>query len=124
VRANQTKAIGIALLVVTAASADAQDIGAGAATFKQRCSLCHSAVLPPKPGIGPNLATVAGRKAASTDYTYSAALKASGLTWNAATLDRFLSGPGKLVPGTRMMISVSDDKQRADLVAYLETLKK
>jgi cytochrome c len=74
--------------------------------------------------MAPNLYGVVGRKAASTAFGYSAALKASGLTWDPATLDRFLTSPMKLVPGTRMLIPVSDPKQRADLIAYLGSLKK
>jgi cytochrome c len=104
-------------------AAQAPDAAAGGELFKQRCSVCH-ATTGDKPGIGPSLAGVVGRKAASTGFTYSAALKASGLVWNPKTLDSFLTAPGQLVSGTRMVISVSDPKQRADVVAYLGTLKK
>jgi cytochrome c len=73
--------------------------------------------------LGPNLSRVAGRKAASSEFTYSTALKASGLKWDKPTLDRFLTAPMKAVPGTRMVISIPDAKQRADIVAYLSSLK-
>lgn len=110
-----------AMIPTLSAPAMAQD---GGALFKQRCMMCHSVTPGAKPGMGPNLAGVGGRAAASTDFKYSPALKASKLKWDTATLDKFLSGPGKLVPGTRMVISVPDAKQRAALVAYLATLKK
>jgi cytochrome c len=69
--------------------------------------------------VGPNLAGVVGRKAASTAFNYSPALKASGLTWTRANLDRFLTGPARMVPGTRMSVVMSDAAQRAAVIQYL-----
>lgn len=112
------------LFLAAAAPAVAQDAAAGAAFFKQRCQTCHTVTPGQAPGLAPNLFGVVGRKAASTTFNYSTALKASGLTWDTATLDKFLTSPMKLVPGTRMLIPVSDPKQRADLIAYLASLKK
>jgi cytochrome c len=112
--------LGMLLLGGTAAMAQAAD---GGMLFKQRCQMCHVSVAGQPTGIGPNLAGVVGRKAASTGYGYSPALKASGLKWDKATLDKFLSGPGAMVPGTKMPISVSDPAQRAAIIAYLATLK-
>lgn len=88
------------------------------------CTACHSFEAG-KNGFGPSLFAVGGRKAASLpDYAYSDALKASGLTWDEATLDRWLSGPQKLVPGTRMPYAgVPDPKRRAEVVAFLLSLK-
>lgn len=95
----------------------------GEALFRQRCSSCHS-VTPGRPStLGPSLIGVAGRKAASTPFKYSPALKASGLTWTRANLDRYLTSPVRMVPGTRMVIAVSDGAQRAALINYLETKK-
>jgi cytochrome c len=102
----------------------AQDAAAGETLFKTRCQTCHAAAPGSAAGIGPNLSGLVGRKAASTPFSYSSALKGSGLTWDRKTLDTFLAAPSQLVPGTRMMISVADVKQRADLVAYLATLKR
>jgi cytochrome c len=122
---SQSRLIALSLLLLAAAApAMAQNAEAGAVVFKQRCSTCHTMTPGQRHGVGPNLAGVAGRRAASTDFNYSTALRNSGLTWDAATLDRFLAGPSKLVPGTRMLIPVADAKQRADLVAYLGTLRK
>ncbi|MFW2851937.1 c-type cytochrome [Sphingomonas sp. TX0543] len=107
-------------LLAAASPAIAQS---GADLFKQRCQVCHVAKAGARPTIGPNLAGVMGRKAGSTAYPYSAALKKSGLVWDKATLDRFLAGPGKAVPGTRMNLAVPDAKQRAAIVAHLATVK-
>lgn len=112
------------LLAATTTPALAQDAAAGAVVFKQRCQTCHTVTPGQRHGVGPNLAGLAGRPAASTDFNYSSALKGSGLVWNAATLDRFIAAPSKAVPGTRMLIPVTDAKQRGDLVAYLGGLKK
>lgn len=111
-----------ALALLAPLSAHAQDATAGAAVFHQ-CTACH-AYKPGMPGVAaPNLVGVVGRKAASTPFAYSAALKASKLTWDKATLDTFLKGPQKMVPGTRMVVTIADDTQRKNLIAYLATLK-
>ncbi len=104
------------------ASAQAQAVS-GELLFKQRCQACHAVKVGAPSLLAPSLAGVAGRKAASAKFTYSAALKASNLVWTPANLDKFLSGPTKMVPGTRMVIAVSDSAQRAALVAYLAKLK-
>lgn len=114
----------VILAAAVAAPAIAQDAAAGAATFKMRCQTCHSTVAGQAPTVGPNLNGVVGRKAASTAFNYSAGLKASGLTWDPSTLDKFLTAPSKLAPGTRMLIPTADPKQRADLIAYLGSLKR
>jgi cytochrome c len=113
-----------ALLGVPLAAATAQSgPPTGEALFRQRCQTCHANVAGRPAGIGPNLAGVVGRKAASTPFNYSPALKASGLTWTRANLDRFLTGPARVVPGTRMVVSVTDNAQRAALINYLASGK-
>jgi len=104
----------------------AGDPGRGKILFQQNCALCHSSGLPgtPPTGQGPLLAGLMGRPAASLpSFGYSKALQASHLTWDAASLDRFLSGPNALVPGTLMVITVAQPSDRADLIAFLETLR-
>jgi len=109
------------LLVSTFQPARADgDPARGEAVFK-RCAVCHAATAQNR--IGPGLAGVVGRPAASvTSYKYSPALTASGLTWDEATLDRFLEAPAKLVPGTRMTIALPKADDRQDVIAYLKTL--
>jgi cytochrome c len=74
--------------------------------------------------FGPSLSGLSGRKAGSVPgYAYSPALKASGLTWNATNLDRWLKGPQRLVPGTRMPYpGMPDAKARKAVIGYLLTL--
>ncbi len=114
---------GWALLIVCAVATPvhAQDVGKGADVYQDRCASCH--VLNGV-GQGPSLVGVVGRKAASVaGFSYSDAMKASGLTWTPANLDRFIGGPTKLVPGTAMRAVVSDPTERRDLIAYLGSLK-
>ena len=104
------------------AQAQGGDAAKGADVYEGRCSSCH--VLNGV-GQGPSLIGVVGRKAGSLPgYAYSDAMKASGLTWTAADLNRFLTGPSILVPGTAMRATVPDPTERQDLIAYLATLKR
>lgn len=102
------------------AAADTPD---GETIFRQRCQACHSVTSGQPARIGPNLAGVVGRKAASTAFNYSPALKVSGLTWTRANLDRYLAGPSRMVPGTRMAVALSDGAQRGALLNYLSGRK-
>ncbi len=102
----------------------AADANAGQALFGAQCALCHSAA----PGDGggregPNLAAVLGRPAASAPgYSYTAALRNSKLTWDAATLDRFLASPASVVPDTAMVVAVTKADDRASLIEYFAAL--
>jgi cytochrome c len=90
-------------------------------TLYQACQACHSI---DDNDLGPKHRGVVGRRAGSiADYNYSPALKNSGLTWDPATLDRWLSNPSALVPGTKMFFKIDDVQARADLIAYLAQLK-
>lgn len=97
--------------------------GARPAAFAQ-CAACH-AVEPGKHGIGPSLHGVYGTKAGEiAGYAFSEKLKASGLTWDDATLDKWLEAPMKMVPGTKMSYAgLKDPAKRAELIAYMKTLK-
>lgn len=96
--------------------------GAQPPAFAQ-CRSCHS-VEPGKNGIGPTLHGIVGSKAGEVPgFAFSTPLKQSGITWDRATLDQWLAGPMKMVPGTRMVIGVSDPVRRKEIVDYLETLK-
>ncbi|HVN46143.1 MAG TPA: c-type cytochrome [Steroidobacteraceae bacterium] len=83
----------------------------------QACMACHSL---DEDDVGPKHRGVVGRVAAAVPgYAYSPALKRSGLTWDATTLDRWLANPQALVPGTKMFFALPDPKDRADVIAYL-----
>lgn len=76
--------------------------------------------------MGPNLHGLFGRKAGTVAgfKTYSPALKASGIVWDAKSLDQYLAAPTTKVPGTRMVVKVSDPARRAALIAYLRAETK
>jgi cytochrome c len=85
------------------------------------CTSCHSI---DENEIGPRHRGVLGRKAGSvSDYAYSPALKASGVVWDKNTLDRWLTNPSAMVPGTKMYFLLADAQTRADIIAYLSQLK-
>ena len=93
----------------------------GAKTFQLQCKSCHGAK---STAMGPSLVGVAGRKVAGlTDFKYSPALTKKGGTWTDASLDAYLTAPGKFAPGTKMMIAVTNPADRAAVTAYLKTLK-
>lgn len=94
----------------------------GATLFRQRCGSCHSVAPGVRSPQGPHLAGVVGRRAGTAPgYNYSRGMLAADRTWTAATLDVYLTAPGRAVPGTRMMTAVANPADRAAIVAYLAT---
>ena len=90
-------------------------------TLYQACTSCHSI---DDDDIGPRHRGVVGRKAGTVPgYAYSAALKASGIVWDRETLDRWLTNPSAMVPGTRMFFLIDNPQSRADIIAYLSELR-
>ena len=118
-------AAGIAALLALPATGAAQAVPSGEALFKQRCQACHTVVAGKTAPVGPNLYGVVNRKAAAspTPFNYSPALKKSGLTWNRVSLDKYLTAPTKLVPGTRMVIALPDASQRRAVIDFLARAK-
>lgn len=75
--------------------------------------------------VGPKHRGVFGRKAGSVpDYSYSAALKNSGITWTDNTLDQWLTNPQKFVPGSKMFYHLDSAQDRADVIEYLKQRAK
>jgi cytochrome c len=108
----------LALLVASAATlAQAGDPARGEALYA-RCEACHALAYD---RVGPRHCGLVGRRAASVEgFSYSDAMKDSGIVWTEAALDRFLSDPLRMVPGTTMTYAgVSDPQERADLIAWL-----
>jgi glucose/arabinose dehydrogenase/cytochrome c2 len=102
-------------------TARADEAARGEALFKARCATCHSTR--EGGGQGPGLGGVVGRKAATgRAYGYSKALRATSVTWDKATLDRFLAAPTVFAPGTRMVVAVPAAQERRALIAYLAKL--
>jgi alcohol dehydrogenase (cytochrome c) len=105
-----------------AALAEAE-VQAGKEVYETQCSPCHSNQ-PGVNGVGPSLAGVAGRKAGTlAGFKYTSALQGSGLTWNAQTFDQFMTDPARKVAGTAMAVMLPEAADRANLFAYLSTLK-
>jgi glucose/arabinose dehydrogenase/cytochrome c2 len=102
----------------------AADASAGKALFRAQCLICHSAEPDDGGGAqGPLLAGIFGRPAASVaSFGYTQALRKSGLTWDDATLRRFLEAPTTVVPGTSMGVAVTNPVDRSNLVAYFKSL--
>ena len=119
-----TSAMTAIALTLGSSAVAAADVAHGKVLFQQRCTLCHSAESGDGGGEqGPGLADVVGRQAASVrDFPYSSALRQSRLTWDVASLDTFLTAPGKLVPGTNMFVTIPQPQDRQDVVAYLQSV--
>jgi glucose/arabinose dehydrogenase/cytochrome c2 len=115
--------IGVALLAAAVPALGA-DATAGKTLFRQQCSICHTAEPGDNGGAqGPSLVGVYGRPAAGgAGFSYTGALRAAHLTWDAATLKRFLASPTTVVPGSAMVVSVPNESDRDNLVAYFENL--
>jgi glucose/arabinose dehydrogenase/cytochrome c2 len=118
--------IGGFLLVLGAVAVPAwgADANAGKTLFRAQCALCHSAQTGDNGGAqGPNLNGVLGRPAATNSaFSYTQALRNAHLTWDAATLDRFLASPTTVVPGSAMVIAVPEAADRQNLIAYFQAV--
>lgn len=102
----------------------AGDADNGSLIYKDACSQCHQL----NPGLnkkGPQLMNIYGAPAAKlTDYTYSAGLATSGWVWDAETLDDYIADSEKAIPDSKMLADpMPDAKERADVIAYLSTLR-
>ncbi len=114
----------VSLLALGAATAStALAAPDGETVFKQRCAVCHS--IAPAPGkLGPPLKGMVGRKAGTVPgYSYSPAMQKAGFVWTPAQLDKYLAGPAKVVPGTKMMLNLSDPAMRQAVTTYLAAQK-
>ena len=117
--------VSIAVLVLTGVTANptyAQDTEHGKTIFKA-CAACHATDHANR--VGPGLEGIIGRKAGTAPgFSYSSAMKQSGIVWDSKTLDAYLESPQKTVPGNRMTYTgLKNPTDRTDLVNYLATLK-
>jgi cytochrome c len=115
------------LLLATAAWAQAAppvlqaNAQRGRSIYEAKCSACHSVQ---DNRVGPKHAGVLGRKAGSVpDYDYSDALRTSRLVWSKPLLAKWLTDPEQVIAGQKMGYRLGLAQQRADVVAYLATLK-
>lgn len=97
------------------------DAARGASLYQQHCTACHNI---DSNKIGPAHRGVMGRRVGSLPgYKYSAELATSRLRWTPQTLNKWLGDPEDLVNGQRMGFLIEAEQDRADLIAYLATLK-
>jgi len=116
-------ALAAGALFAVSSIAQAADVEAGKTVFN-KCKACHS----DKAGenkVGPSLFGVVGRPSASiAGFKYSDPMTNAKLTWDAATLDKWLTKPSDLVKGTKMVFpGLANQADRDNVIAYLATLK-
>lgn len=114
-----------AATVAVAAPAGAQDVAAGEAVFRRICAACHNPTAEGPAKLGPSLFRIIGRKAGTLDgYSFSAAKRDPDLFWTPERLDPYLTNPREFMPGTSMAYAgLKNDADRANVIAYLRTLK-
>ena len=114
----------MAAVALIAGTARADGDPALGKTVFNKCAACHS-VKQGENKIGPSLHGVVGRPSHSIEgFNYSEAMKNYNVTWDAPTLDHYLADPRGVVPGTKMIfVGLKKDDERANVIAYLETLK-
>ena len=115
----------MALAAVVAAPAQAQDAAAGEGVFKRVCATCHNPTAEGPRKLGPSLFKVVGRKAGSLEgFKYSTAKRDADVVWTPDKLDPYLANPRGFMPGTSMAYAgLKSDTDRANVIAYLQTLK-
>jgi cytochrome c len=98
----------------------AQNAEHGKDLFERRCAGCHAL---DKEKEGPRLRGVYGRTSGTVaSFQYSNALKTAHITWDATSLDKWLSDPEKLVPDSDMAFQLVRAEERTDIIAYLKQL--
>ena len=103
-----------------AGQAESGDPKHGQELFQKRCTSCHNLDTEKE---GPRLRGVFGRKSGSiASFNYSDALKTANKTWDADSLDKWLTDTDKFIPDNDMNISLKKADERADIIAYLKQL--
>lgn len=107
------------------AALDKAMVAAGKIMFDQRCHICHSND-PATKSYGPPLVNVVGRKAGTIEgFSYSEAMKASGLVWTEAAIRAWMADNTGLMPGTRMRhVGIKDTDEQDFILAYLRSISK
>lgn len=117
-------ALGLAATVASPWSALADgDAVKGEAVFKAKCAFCHGVAAGEKK-MGPTMAGIYGMKAGTADYAKYVGLKDVDFVWDDESLDGFIASPKAFLGGPTSMGTIMKDEQaRADVIAYLKTLK-
>jgi cytochrome c len=113
--------IAVSVLLLSLNGALAQDVNAGATTFKL-CTPCHDVGEAAKNKIGPILNGLDGRKSGTVaGFNYTDANKNSGIVWGEATFLQYIKNPKADIPGTKMVfVGLKDETQAKNLWAYLQ----
>lgn len=113
------------LAMLFAGTAKAQDVGAGEKSWN-KCRACHQIGEGAKNLVGPVMNGLMGRMAGTVEgYTYSAANKGSGITWDEPTFAEYIKDPKAKVPGTKMIFAgVKNEQEIKDLTAFLKQFDK
>ncbi|MEI9901206.1 MAG: c-type cytochrome [Hyphomicrobium sp.] len=120
-------AAAIALLLVPPVllPQDASAAGDHEISFNDHCRECHS-FLKDDNRLGPSLYGVVGRKAgAERGYAYTQSMQDSGITWDVATLDKWIADPGAVIPGNGMSppySGIADPAIRKHIIAFLKSI--
>jgi cytochrome c len=116
-----TVATAVLAAALTAQGAHAQDAAAGEQVFR-KCRPCHAIGPGAKNKVGPELNGLDGRHSGSAaGYSYSAANKNSGITWNEQTFKDYIKDPRGKIPGTKMIfIGIKNEKDIGNLWVYLK----
>jgi len=117
-------ALLIQVLVTSSTALAAGDPTAGEKAYASHCAVCH-ATTPGENKIGPSLAGIVGSKSGTVPgFNFSTAMKEANVTWDDANLDKYLANPSGFVHGTKMFVNLPSETDRANVIAYLNTLKK
>lgn len=110
----------ICVVIFLSAFGDAENQSAGADLFERRCSGCHAL---DRDKEGPRLRGVYGRQSGGVGtFGYSDALKNARITWDSASLDKWLTDPEKLIPDSDMAFRVAKTEERGVIIAYLKQI--
>jgi cytochrome c len=109
--------VWVTTMFVGSAVRAAGDAAHGAVVY-QMCQDCHSIN---ENEVGPMHKGVVGRMSGTVPgYSYSSALRRAKIVWTEENLDRWLAGPQKLAPGTKMFFQLANAQDRADVIAFLK----
>ena len=111
----------VAISMVSASGAMAQDLAAGATSYK-KCVTCHDVGPTAKNKVGPVLNGLDGRKSGTVaGYKYSDANLNSGITWNEAVFLEYIKDPKAKIPGTKMVFAgIKTEAEAKNLWAHLK----
>ena len=115
----------LAFLALYSAVAEAQDLTAGERSWN-KCRACHQVGETAKNGVGPQLNGLFGRHSGAVEgYSYSAANKNSGITWDEVIFAEYIKDPKAKIPGTKMVFAgIKNEQEIKDLTAFLKRFSK